>query len=176
MRPHLTTWVSIIVLVGAAIGFTLFQQSPERVLRRKLARLAKLVEKTSPEKPLAAMNRLRQIGDFFTAEVELAPGTGLPTRMGRQDVMFFVQHARASLRTLRIRIREQEISLSPDRTTALAHVVVEVTAQHEAEKVTEVREGIVEWKRNESDEWQIHRLKAADTIQNPALRQTGIAF
>jgi ketosteroid isomerase-like protein len=166
---------ALFLIAAAAFWFALFWRSEERVLRRRLVRLAKLAEKTSTETPLSAMNRMRQIGDYFAAEIELVPGSGLPTAMGRQEVLFFVQNVRSSLQKLQVRVREQRVSVSPDRAVATAHVVVQVTVQHAGETTTEVREGIVEWRRV-NDRWQIYRLKAADTIRNPALPGTGVSF
>ena len=161
----------MLALAGILFGVAVWR-SEERALKRRLARLAALVEKTSAETSLQTLNRLRRLGDHFAAEVEFVPGNALPTTVGRQELLLLIQNARGSLAELRVRVREQKVTVAADRTTATTHAVVQVEAKGTSDRATEVREAIIEWIRAENREWQIRRVRSADTIRNPALLNT----
>lgn len=165
-RLVIQTGLALAALLLALYGLALWR-GEERVLKRRLVALTSLIEKTGNEKPIATLNRMRKIGDLFAGEIEFVPGSGLPTTMGRQELLIFVQNIRSSLRELRVRVREQKVLLSADRQSATTHAVFEIRVQSAADRATEVREGIIEWRRVNKD-WQIRTVRAADTIRNPA--------
>ncbi len=160
--------LAVLALAGILFGAAIWR-SEERALKRRLARLAALVEKTSAETSLQTLNRMRRIGDHFAAEVEFVPGSALPTTLGRQELLLFIQNARASLAELHVRVREQKVTPAADRKTATTHAVVQVEVKGPTDQATEVREAIIEWTRAESGAWQIRSVRSAETIRNPTL-------
>jgi ketosteroid isomerase-like protein len=123
----------VILIVLAAIGFwlwTIFVPSPEKIVRQRLAELARTATFTDKETPLARAARAQNIVNFFSPDAQLvfdSPAYGRRALSGRDEITEATA-ALGSIRSLSVEFLDMNVSLETDSETADVDLTVKVRA------------------------------------------------
>lgn len=113
----------ITLLAVAAIGFGIFYwlfPPPEKVIRKKLTRLAESIS-SRPEGNIATMANVNRIGSFFHPNVTISVegyGADLTSVQGRGELQQAALAARQRLGSISVEFYNVEILVAPGKTNA----------------------------------------------------------
>jgi ketosteroid isomerase-like protein len=146
-------------------GFFTLWPSDERAIRRQLDALAATVNEEAPE-GLGSVARAAQVGGYFTEDVVIELGQGMPTIHGREGVIGMA--ARLPLRGAGYELRFEDVSVSvgPEGDAADVNVAAMVTRRNDAtgERSVDARE-LRLGMRKADNVWRIARVSAVDTLR-----------
>ncbi len=160
---------AVLGLAAAAVcALILYQHlfpNDERVIRRRLDRLAAIT--SVPDNPgltstLAAADRLR---DYLTSDAEIEierPGERRYTLTGRQDIIQTWVATRSSLAGLKVSFVDLEVVLDPGRRAATAQVTVRATQASQRDSF--VQEFKLQLTK-EDGQWRIRRAETVRTLK-----------
>ena len=125
-----------LVLLAALIaaGFwlwTILFPSPENIVRRRLAQAASEASFKSGENPLVSAARAETLAGFFSTNVELninLPEHGQHNYVGGTEIMQAAAGARAEFSSLKVEFPDMNVTVSPDKLSAVADVTMKVQA------------------------------------------------
>lgn len=159
------------MLAGLCSWFIMRNCNEEHIIQRRLNKLARLVEKNGEEKPLTTLNRMRQIGDFFApfVQIDFPEAPSFPT--DRRDMLAVIQNARGSVKRLRIKIRDQVVTLERSAQQARTRFVAEAVIESHGEHVREIRELEIVW-RLTNGAWMVYAISPVDSIRRVPLSDT----
>lgn len=123
-------WRSLWLL--AVIGLVLwlwsvFFPSPEKVIRKQLAGVARTASFGGNEGPLARAGNIAELGGYFSADVEMileVPDRGPLALTGRDEITRAAAGARSSYSALEVEFHDVSVKLAQDKQTATADVAV----------------------------------------------------
>lgn len=159
----------VVLLVLAALGvwlWTVFFPSPEKVIRKKLAKLALDASFTQNENNLIKLADAQNLPDFFTDTVQVninIPGHEQQTLAGKDEIRTAALASRQAATDLEIKFPDVNITVAPDKNSATADVTVDATVSGERDAI------IQEFKFNfqkTDGQWLINRV---ETVQNVSL-------
>ena len=127
-------------LLAAAIAtgvwiWTIIFPSPEKIIRQRLAEAARDVSFNKNESLLAAVGKAQKISAFFSTNVEVnidVPEHHEQTFAGRDEIMQAIAGARASLDGLKVEFPDVNVTVAPDKQSAVADLTVK--AQTDGDK------------------------------------------
>ncbi|MGH7939611.1 MAG: hypothetical protein ACREFR_00880 [Limisphaerales bacterium] len=123
----------VVVIALAALGFwawTAFFPSPEKIVRNRLARLARDVSFSAGENNLVKIADAQSVPTFFASNVEVnieVPGHQRETLMGRDDIQTAALASRQQMSQLAVKFPDVNVTVAPDRNSALADVTLDAT-------------------------------------------------
>lgn len=158
-------------LAGLCSWFIMRSCNEEHIIQRRLNKLARLVEKHGEEKPLTTLNRMRQIGDFFAPFVQIDLPEAFSSPTDRRDILAAIQNARGSVNRLRIKIRDQVVTLERSAEEARTRFVAEAAIEIHGEHVREIRELEIIW-RFTNGAWVVYAISPVDSIRRVPLSDT----
>lgn len=165
MKRWLVRVLLLACLVGLGIwAWTLLFPSPEKIIRKRLAKLGQLASVNSKESPLSQAVISKRLGNFFSSDIEVAvdaEGGEVYTFHGRPEFMQAVTLARSYADGLEVQLIDPQVNVAPDRQSAV--VELGVLAKVGAEKVVDFRALRLTFQKIEGD-WLITR---AETIKLP---------
>jgi hypothetical protein len=119
-------------LIAAGVWlWTILFPSPENIIRKRLAQAASEASFKSGENPLASAARAETLAGFFSTNVELninLPEHGLHNLAGRDEIIQAAAGARSMAGSLKVEFPDMSIRVGPDKSSAVADVVVQVQA------------------------------------------------
>ena len=155
--------IAAVVLV---LGWRFLGNSDERVIKKRLAKLADTVEVQGPESPITAGIKARTIADYFTIDASLATDVRSTAVEGRSEVASTVLMVRRQLDRLTLSLDHPAPVVSADRQRARVRVGVTARATGSAGRDQVRRLFDLEWVRQEG-QWLIKKVEPYDTIIRP---------
>ena len=164
-----------LVLLAAAVGlgiwlWTVLFPSPEKMIRRQLTELAAKVSFSNSEGNLARLARAENVADFFATNVEVnidVPGHEQNTFAGRDEITQTVLGSRQALSTLTVKFPDINVTVAPDKDSAVAEVTVEVTSSNDPDEF--VQELKISFEKS-GRQWLVNQIETVRTLSRPAVK------
>src|SRR5580692_11139037 len=159
----------VVLLVLAALGvwlWTVFFPSPEKVIRKKLAKLAQDASFTQNENNLIKLADAQNLPDFFTDNVQVninIPGHEQQTLAGKDEIRTAALASRQAATDLEIKFPDVNITVAPDKNSATADITVDATVSGERDAI--IQEFKFTFQKTDG-QWLINRV---ETVQNVSL-------
>lgn len=163
-------WLLRVIILAAicAAGYwaagVLFP-SPERVIRKRFAEVAKLVSFSANEAALAKLFNTQKLSGYFSPDVEVVldvPGRFQNSIVGREELVRAAVAARNHVTALKVDFPDVIVTVSPDRQTATANVTVTAVIAGERDLfVQELKCNL----RKLSGDWLLTRLETVKTLR-----------
>jgi hypothetical protein len=157
----------IVLILLFAGGFWAWQTmfpSPEKVIRKQLSELAKVVSIAPNEAPLAQAVNSQKLSTFFTRDVTVqvdVPGRGQVRFSGNDELLQAALTARAQLNGLQVEFLDVSVWLAPDKQAAAANLTGKARVPGERElMVEEFKFGFRKAGRN----WLIDQVQTVKTL------------
>jgi hypothetical protein len=157
----------ILLATLAALGvwlWTVLFPGPEKVIRRRLLELARTVSSTPNESDLTRLAVARSVAGFFSAPVELKltiPELGQRDSMDREEITSVVLMARSHTSGLRVNFPDINVTVAPDRQSAVANVTVEANVSGERDRLLQEMKFTL---RLIDGQWLITRVETVQTL------------
>ena len=149
--------------------------SPERVIRRRLAELARLASFEPNEGALAKLLNPQKLAGFFTSDVEVrieAFGYGREFS-GRDQVQQAAMAARSALQSLKLKFPDIDVAMGPDQKSAVVNLTASGQTPSERDGLIYELKLIFEKVGND---WLIRRVEPVKTLMQapfPGRRDAG---
>jgi len=121
--------IAVLMGVGAWMWTVLFP-SPEKIIRRRLVELARIVSTSPGENDLARLADANNVASFFAASVELKvtlPILSQHSSLEREEISGMVYAGRSQVGRLRVTFPDINVKVAPDKQSAVADLTVEAT-------------------------------------------------
>ncbi|MCX8091532.1 MAG: hypothetical protein N3I86_11510 [Verrucomicrobiae bacterium] len=121
----------LLVLALAALGLWLWSvlfPGPEKIIRKRLAALAADVSFHGKEGPMVRAAKIARLLGLFSLDAEItfdAPGRGVQSLRGREDIRQAALSAQSALSSVTVDFLDVNVTLAPDKQSA----VVDLTAR-----------------------------------------------
>ncbi len=157
----------IFIAALAALGvwlWTVLFPSPEKIIRKRLAEVARTASFAPNEGPLARMINVETFAGHFSADVQVSLDTLGHERhalSGRDEIAQAAMAARNTISSLKVAFLDVNVSVSPDKQSA----TVDLTAKADtpSEKNFVVQEMKFTLKKIDG-EWLITRVETVHTL------------
>ncbi|HLX94773.1 MAG TPA: hypothetical protein VKU37_03435 [Verrucomicrobiae bacterium] len=119
--------LAALVAVGVWL-WTVWFPSPEKIVRQRLATVARLASFATDEGPLARLADAENLAGCFSTNVEVdldVPGRFQITMLGRDEVTQTAATARSMVSSLNVKFLDVNVTLGPDKRSAVADFTVE---------------------------------------------------
>jgi hypothetical protein len=159
----------ILAVLFAALAiwlWTVFFPSPERIIKKRLAKLAEDASFSQNENDLAKLATAQSIPDFFSSNVEVnitVPGHEQQRMTGRDEVRTAAIASRAAATDLNVKFPDVIVTVAPDKRSATADVTVDATVSGERDAI--VQELKITFQKIDGH-WLINGI---ETVQNVSL-------
>ena len=152
-------------LIAAGVWlWTIIFPGPEKIIRKRLAQAASEASFKSGENPLTSAARAETLAGFFSTNVELninLPEHGPHNLTGRDEIIQAAAGARSLAGSLKVELPDMNITVGPDKLSAVADVVVQVqTAGNKDFYVQEMKFTF----QKIGDDWLITRVETVRTL------------
>jgi hypothetical protein len=160
-------WQLILLAALAAAGiwlWTILFPGPEKIIRNRLAQAASEVSFKSDENPLVIAARAERFVAFFSTNVEVnidLPEHGQHSMAGREEIMQAAAGAHGMVSSLTVEFPDMNITIGPDKLSAVADVSMKV--QSAGEKEVFVQEIKFTLQKTGGD-WLITRVETVRTL------------
>ena len=118
------------VISAGVLLWTVLLPSPEKVIRKQLAELARVASFSGNQGSLAVISGAQKLAGFFSTNVEV--NLNLPGHAqilnGRDEVMQAAAGARTLLDGLQVKFPDVNVTVAPDKQSANADLTVEARA------------------------------------------------
>ena len=122
-------WLAVVVAAGVWL-WTVFFPGPEKVIRQRLAEIARLASFNSNENPLAALGGAQKLAGFCSPDLHVklaAPVNAEHTFESREEIAQSVLAARAAFGgALKIEFVDVLVTLAPDKQSAEADLTARI--------------------------------------------------
>ena len=162
-RRLLQATAAIVVLGVAAYAWA---TRDVRQINGRLDRIARLTSKKTGESALTGLTRVREIMACFSSNLVVDLGAPWPRAAERDGLAAAIHHARSSVETLDVTVRDRSTTVQKDRARAVTVATVEASADYRGSKDRDVRTFRIHWIKARGG-WVIERVEAADSIQPP---------
>jgi hypothetical protein len=128
----------VLVVAVAALGFwlwTVFFPGPEKIIRSQLADLAGDVSFSPGENNLVKIAHAESVAGFFATNVEVnlsVPEHEQQSLIGRDEINQAVLASRQQLTSLDVKFPDINITVAPDKNSAVADITVDATISGES--------------------------------------------
>lgn len=163
----------VLLAAATALGiwlWTVFFPSPEAVVRQRLTKLAADISFSRNESQLARLAGAESVPDFFSSNVEVnidVPGAEQHTFAGRDEIAQAAFGSRQEVGSLTVKFPDINVTVAPDKQSAVADVTVEVNVPRESDLV--VQELKISFSKSEG-QWLITKVETVRTVSDPALK------
>jgi hypothetical protein len=121
---NLIRLVLLAVVVAAGVWlWTVFFPSPEKVIRHRLAEIARLASFNANENPLAALGGAQKLAGFCSPDLQVklaAPANVEHTFESREEIAQSDLAARSQFGALKVEFVDVLVTLAPDKQSAVA--------------------------------------------------------
>jgi hypothetical protein len=126
-----------IALLAAAVAagvwcWTVLFPSPQKIIRTRLARLARDASFNSGEGTLAILNKAEKIGDYFSTNVEVdldIPGRLEHSFASRDEITQAAAAAHGAVGGLKVEFLDMDVAVGTDQTTATVDLTLKAQAE-----------------------------------------------
>lgn len=159
-----------LILCAAVISlcvwlWTVFFPAPEKVIRHRLAKLAEDVSFDSDQGSLSRLAGGESVAGFFSTNVEITinvPGQEQATFASRAEITQAALGAREKIKSLSVKFPDADVTLLPDKLSAVADVTVDAAVSGERDAI--VQELKISFQKTE-DGWLITRLETVRPLR-----------
>jgi len=157
----------ILIIVLGALGFwlwTVLFPSPEKVIRKQLAGLANDVSFSQNENNLVKLAHAQSVADFFTSTVEIdvnVPNHGEQMMAGRDQITQAALASRQEAMDLKLTFPDVNVTVAPDKNSAVADVTVDATISGERDAV--LQEVKITFQKVEG-KWLISKVESVPVV------------
>jgi hypothetical protein len=155
--------LAALAVLGIWLWTVLFPR-PEKVIRRRLAELARTVSSSANESDLARLAAARSVAGFFAANVELnvdLPELGHRDSMDREEITQLALMGRSRAGGVQVKFPDINITVAPDKQSAVADLTVEANFSGEHDSI--VREMKFTLRKTDG-QWLITRVETVRTL------------
>ncbi len=153
------------LLIAAGVWlWTVLFPSPERVIRKRLAELAKSVSFGGKESPVAILANSQRVAGFFTADVEIrveVPGRPAPVLNGREELFQAAMQMRSLLGGLQVDFLDVNLALAPDKQSAEAHLTLRGKIAGEKDVIVQELKLLL---NKAEGNWRIKKIETVKTL------------
>jgi hypothetical protein len=157
--------VLLVALIAAGVWlWTILFPNPEQIVRKRLTQAAGEASFKSGENPLVSAARAETLAGFFSTNVEIkinVPEFGPRNFAGRDEIMQAAAGARSAFSSLKVEFPDMNITVGPDKLSAVADVAMKVQAA--GEKEINVQEMKFTFQKIGGD-WLITRVETVRTL------------
>jgi uncharacterized protein (DUF1330 family) len=157
--------VLLAALIAAGVWlWTVLFPGPEKIVRKRLAQAASEAAFKSGENPLVSAARAETLAGFFSTNVEITinlPEHGQRNFAGRDEIIQAAAGMRSAISSLKVEFPDMNITVGPDKLSAVADVVVQV--QTAGDKEFYVQEMKFTFQKIGGD-WLITRVETVRTL------------
>jgi hypothetical protein len=155
--------VAALVAVGVWLWTVLFP-SPEKVIRQRLATVAKRASFTADESALARLADAESLAGYFSTNVEIdldVPGRFQLTITGRDEVTQHAAAADSMVSSLSVKFLDVTLTIGPDKQSAVADFTVEARAGGDPDLIVQEMKFTL---RKIDGQWLITRVETIRTL------------
>jgi len=151
----------------AALGiwlWTVLFPSPEKVVRKRLTELARTVSSSSNEGDLARLAAARSVAGFFSTHIELKvelPELGQRDSIDREEITQAALLARSRAGGVQVKFPDINITVAPDRQSAVADLTVEAKVSGEHDTIVQEMKFTL---HKIDGQWLITRVETVRTL------------
>jgi hypothetical protein len=165
----------VIVLVAlAAVGvwlWTIFFPSPEKIIRKRMVKLAQDVSFSQDENNLIKIAEAQNVPGFFSSNVEVnitIPGHEQQTMTGRDEIRTAALASRQAATDLDVKFPDVSVTVAPDRNSATADVTMDATmdATISGERDAIIQELNITFQKTDG-QWLISRVETVQAVSRP---------
>jgi len=160
--------LAALVALGVWLWFVL-SPSPEKIIRQRLTKLARTASFSSSEGNLARLAAAQSLAGFCATNIEVTidvPGRSRLTLTGRGEIQQVALGARERLSGLKVTFPDINITVAPDKQSAVADLTVEVNIAGEHDSI--VQEMKFTFQKTD-DGWLIARVETVRTLSSAIL-------
>jgi hypothetical protein len=158
-----------LLLLAAALAlgvwlWTVLFPAPEKVIRQRLIKLARTVSFSGNESQIMRLAGARNLAGFFSTNIEInidVPGRVHHGFMGREEITQAALAARSGTGSLTVKFPDIEVTVAPDRQSAVADLTLEANIPGEPNPI--VQEMKFTWQKTDG-EWLITRVETVHTF------------
>jgi len=156
-----------LLVVLAAFGFwlyTVFFPGPEKVIRKRLAKVAQLASIRPDQGLLSRGASIQELANYFDSRVEITlnwRGGSEHTLAGRDEIIEAAKLAHGRFKTLQVEFLDLNVLLAPDQQSATVNLTAKVTSDDE--KDFQVQELKITLKKVNGD-WLIFQIETVRTL------------
>ncbi len=157
----------VLLAALAALGvwlWTVLFPGPETVIRQRLMKLARTVSSSPNESDLTRLAVARSVAGFFSTTVELnvdLPELGQHHSLDREEITQAALMARSRAGGVRVKFPDINITVAPDKQSAVADLTVEANISGEHDSI--VREMKFTLRKTDG-QWLITRIETVRTL------------
>jgi len=158
-------WLLLAALLALGVWlWTVFFPSPEKVIRRRLLELARTVSSSPGESDLIRLAAAHSVAGFFSNHVELklaVPELSQRDSLDHEEIVQLVLLARSRAGGLKITFPDINVTVAPDRQSAVADLTVEANLTGERDSLLQEMKFIL---RRMDGRWLIVRVETVQTL------------
>jgi hypothetical protein len=154
---------AVLIALGIWLWFVLFP-SPEKIIRKQLARLAHAVSFSSNESDLAKLAGAQGLAAFFSTNAQVnidVPGYEQHTFADRDEITQAALASRAAVSSLTLKFPDMNVNVAPDKQSAIADVTVEANVAGEKDDIVQEMKFIFQ---KMGGQWLISRVETVRTL------------
>ena len=150
-----------------ALGFwlwTLVFPGPEKIIRKRLTKVAALLSYDSKEGQIARLANVNQLAGFFSSDVTVIVDTPARSRheiSGRDELTQAAMGARMALSGLRVEFLDLNVTLSPDNSEATVALTGEARVSGDRDLFVQELKFVL---RKIDGDWLIVRIETVRTL------------
>jgi hypothetical protein len=155
--------LAALVALGVWLWTVLFP-SPGKVIHKRLVALANTVSFSSNQGNLARLAGAQNLGDFFSADVEVnidVPGRVQERLMSRQEIVQAAVGARSTVGGLKVKFPDINITVAPDKQSAVADLTVEARVSGPQDLIVQEMKFTL---RKIDGKWLVTRIETVRTL------------
>jgi hypothetical protein len=157
--------VLLAALVAAGVWlWTVLFPSPEKIIRQRLAAVAKCASFAADEGALPRLADAENLAGYFSANVEVnldVPGRIQHTIMGRDEITQAAVAARATAVSLSVKFLDVNVTIAPNKQSAMADFTVEARVGGDQDLIVQEMKFTL---RKIGGQWLITRVETIRTI------------
>jgi len=156
--------LAALVALGVWLWFVL-SPNPEKIIRQRLAKLARTASFSAGEGNLAKLAAVEDIAGYFATNIEVTidvPGRSRLTLTGRGEIQQAALGARERLSGLKVQFPDINITVAHDKQSAVADLTVEANVAGEHDPI--VQEMKFTFQRTD-DGWLIVRVETVQPVR-----------
>jgi ketosteroid isomerase-like protein len=167
MRIVLRLIVAIALVALGVWLWTILFPSPEKIIRKQLAKLAQDASFSQNENDLVKMADAQGVADFFTDNVEVnitVPSHEPVTLTGKGEIRTAALASRQQATALDVKFPDVNVTVSPDRNSAAADVTVDANVSGERDAV--IQELQITFQKVDGH-WLISKMETVEGVSKP---------
>lgn len=161
--------LAALVVLGVWLWFVFFP-GPEKIIRQRLTQLAATASFSSEDRGLARIAGAQHMAELFATNVEVdinVPGRVQHRLLGRDEIQQAALGARSNLGGLNVQFPDINITVAPDKQSAVADLTVVVRVAGEQDSIVQEMKFTF---RKTDDGWLIARVETVRTLTSVTLR------